>query len=781
MLNRILLFVFVATLSSHSLFSQWSIRHVYPECYTLNDIDVHSTSSHGIAVGEYGAYKIIAGSDTTGMDHFTWTSSRIQTDFNLYAAKMISADVIIVAGDKGTMFKSNDYGKTWKSVSVPTKEQIRSVDFLGLRRGIAVTNNGTVLTTQDGGDTWLANKQILDEKLERVRCVNDTTWIAVGECSSNYATLFLSRNGIDWVKYIDNNLMSPRLNDIVVAKPIGNTIPVIYVAGDHWAVLKSTDFGKTWEQMVISNLDAQQNSEYLSYGFSMGVNGQFGVFQSGDPEGWGYTVALFTTNGGVTWTNYRNGLMAAPADGMYNYQFYSDSGFVACGYFGEISEVKYEYVSYYSRYDYNYAYNMVASPIIHTIQKFDDDRFGIIASYSGRVSCAISEDKGLSWKRFFPIGDKLQWTITNIQSPDLKTIIVTADSTNTQQTSSNTWVTRAYAHIARSVDGGNTWELKRMDSTSTWFNQKTFFKMFDSNNGLLIPFGHYIYSTSDGGATWNKKPYSIQGAIYSNCVRVNSMKEYEVVIYDTTAKINRYIKTTDAGDTWTNLDYNTDAQTRGIVTKGIDGTLSVVSSYNDKPNSIANDSIWISRDNGTTWKLQYEHSYPITEKFYSPYFRHTVGISGKYGFYGTRGKGLFTIDSGKTWTADTNFLHLWSRYCGPVDMECSSPSTFLMASGDYIVFEYDASKIVSDVYEPPVQKDSRISLQTTNINDVLTGTSTVDISLILYSLDGKEVWNGKIDAGNTFQISTRSFPSGVYVLTATHNSSTSSTTINIVH
>lgn len=102
--------------------------------------------------------------------------------FLLTAAR--AGNRLVVAGERGILFLSDDNGQSWRQAVVPVGVSITAVRFATPRRGWAVGHYGIVLQTEDGGETWrkqldgIAAAQLLLEDALR-RAGNDRSDEAV--------------------------------------------------------------------------------------------------------------------------------------------------------------------------------------------------------------------------------------------------------------------------------------------------------------------------------------------------------------------------------------------------------------------------------------------------------------------------------------------------------------------------------------------------------------------------------------------------------------------------
>lgn len=84
----------------------------------------------------------------------TWTQKTSPSNNWLLDVAMPSDSCIFIAGGFGTMLKSRDGGNTWTTQTTNTQEWLTSVAFMDDSFGIATGNHGVILRTQDSGNTW---------------------------------------------------------------------------------------------------------------------------------------------------------------------------------------------------------------------------------------------------------------------------------------------------------------------------------------------------------------------------------------------------------------------------------------------------------------------------------------------------------------------------------------------------------------------------------------------------------------------------------------------------
>ncbi len=186
-------------------------------------------------------------------------------------------DRIWAVGYWGTVLRSEDAGQTWTAVQTPTHTTLYGVSFADDRHGWAVGARGAVLRTTDGGASWT---------LQTVRLTDD-------EGSA---------------RALDTHLFG-----VAAVSPAA-----AWAVGDLGAVVRSEDGGETWRRVPMPFLADGQVQDRI-----------FNAVRFSDPaRGWivgEFGTTLRTSDGGQTWTGRRDFVDAvedlylfdvSPADGQ---------------------------------------------------------------------------------------------------------------------------------------------------------------------------------------------------------------------------------------------------------------------------------------------------------------------------------------------------------------------------------------------------------------------------------------------------------------------------------
>jgi photosystem II stability/assembly factor-like uncharacterized protein len=177
-----------------------------------------------------------------------------------------------IAGD-GTLLKTEDGGETWKSFPQHENWRDPKIDFVSETIGWCVRsywdktenmNKNTIIKTLDGGQTWFIQKEFKNNSHSRfvsgtIYAVNDSNVYAVGD-----VILKTSDGGTSWVD-VSPNMINRQLNSIwffnndtgIVSGRFndGNTVNGI--------LLRTIDGGMNWEEKNISDFDNISDLQFI--------------------------------------------------------------------------------------------------------------------------------------------------------------------------------------------------------------------------------------------------------------------------------------------------------------------------------------------------------------------------------------------------------------------------------------------------------------------------------------------------------------------------------------
>ena len=183
----------------------------------------------------------------------------------------IAGNRIVITGQHGLIAYSDDEGKTWHQARVPVDVLLTAVAFANAKDGWAVGHMGVVLHTIDGGETW--QKQIDG------RQVDDLEVAAAQTADPALPTAALAARRAE----VFENMGPDRPFLAVLAQTPQQAI----VVGAYRMALRTTDGGKTWDDISLNILDPLSHNLYgiTQIGNSIFIGAETGVAFSSTDDG----------------------------------------------------------------------------------------------------------------------------------------------------------------------------------------------------------------------------------------------------------------------------------------------------------------------------------------------------------------------------------------------------------------------------------------------------------------------------------------------------------------
>ena len=231
---------------------------------------------------------------------------------SIRAIQAISADHLVYAGSNGTIGSTKDAGNSWKVAKIVYQDTIvphfRSLAFNGKYMHALSVGNPALLYRVSDDETTLVYTEYHEKVFyDSLHFFEDQLHgIAVGDPTENCASILITQNGGATWKKLDCNLL-PMFEDGEAffaasntnIKTIGSTV-WIASGGKKARVLKSTDFGNTWEIFDTPIVQGVGPQGIYSLDFYDQMNG---IILGGDYSKPTENTAnkAVTTDGGRTW------------------------------------------------------------------------------------------------------------------------------------------------------------------------------------------------------------------------------------------------------------------------------------------------------------------------------------------------------------------------------------------------------------------------------------------------------------------------------------------------
>ncbi len=241
-----------------------------PWLYTVNFID----SLNGWAAGEKGI--IMHTSD--GCKTWDVGMSPSGNSQSLHSIGLLSSSVIIIAGEGGTILRSQDNGGTWAVISGSgTNKKLRAVYSIDPTTAWAAGDNGIILKTTDGGDYWVTQESWFTGFLNDIFFVDGSHGWTVGSFGEVVGT---TNGGLTWVK------QSSGTSEELITVCFPDTLHG-WAAGKNGTIVNTSNGGSDWSGQSSGTSDQLNALFFTSHltGWAVGNNG----------------AILKTTNGGIDW------------------------------------------------------------------------------------------------------------------------------------------------------------------------------------------------------------------------------------------------------------------------------------------------------------------------------------------------------------------------------------------------------------------------------------------------------------------------------------------------
>jgi photosystem II stability/assembly factor-like uncharacterized protein len=169
-----------------------------------------------------------------------------------------------ICGNNGLVLGTTNGGQTWSVLFIDTKRNLNGIFFATQAIGWVVGDNGIIARTSTSGSRWTLLTTGTSENLKSVHAISQLIAWAVGASG----TILKTVNGINWTSQISgviSDLNKVHFHDQLVG----------WAVGTNGTILKTTDGGSNW-MLQSSGTTQTLNSVYfydLNYGFAVGNNG----------------------------------------------------------------------------------------------------------------------------------------------------------------------------------------------------------------------------------------------------------------------------------------------------------------------------------------------------------------------------------------------------------------------------------------------------------------------------------------------------------------------------
>ena len=180
-----------------------------------------------------------------------WSSSYPSAGLPINSAAITKPGNIVIGGggiQSGNslqlMFHSSDYGTTWvENQADGLAEQNNSIAFADSLNGFGVGPGGRIISTQDGGNSWINPVYPFARDWKKIVNVSSLTYYVVGGINDSVQTVFKTIDGaVHW--NIVRDTAGPGLNAAYFFNDLAGC-----AVGDSGVIITTTDGGITWAKI----------------------------------------------------------------------------------------------------------------------------------------------------------------------------------------------------------------------------------------------------------------------------------------------------------------------------------------------------------------------------------------------------------------------------------------------------------------------------------------------------------------------------------------------------
>ncbi len=160
---------------------------------------------------------------------------------------------LVAVGDRGLVLLSDDDGKSYRQArAVPTRVTLTSVSFADATHGWAAGHWGTILRTDDGGESWTLQRDDRDndQPLHTIWFKDGAHGIAAGLFSLLLTT---DDGGKSWVPGKLPVAPGAKRADLNLFRLFPDRQGNVLLAGEQGSVYRSADLGHSWQLLATGN------------------------------------------------------------------------------------------------------------------------------------------------------------------------------------------------------------------------------------------------------------------------------------------------------------------------------------------------------------------------------------------------------------------------------------------------------------------------------------------------------------------------------------------------
>jgi photosystem II stability/assembly factor-like uncharacterized protein len=155
-----------------------------------------------------------------------------------------AGDRLVAVGERGFALLSDDSGKSWRAVGTPVSRTLTAVAFENAKVGVAVGHGGSLVRTEDGGDTWteIPMEEAAPDSLLGVTSLGGGKYAAYGAFGLYFNS---TDDGKTWTRRtVISEDFDRHISEVIVGH-----YGVLGMVGESGTLARSTDMGETWTEV----------------------------------------------------------------------------------------------------------------------------------------------------------------------------------------------------------------------------------------------------------------------------------------------------------------------------------------------------------------------------------------------------------------------------------------------------------------------------------------------------------------------------------------------------
>ena len=188
----------------------------------------------------------------------SWTLQSSGVDARLRGVSASSARVVWASGNAGTVIRSEDAGQTWHRLTIPDSDKLdfRDIDALDDRTAIVLSigpgDASRIYKTSDAGQSWTLQFRNQDPKAfyDAIAFADSRRGFAFSDSIEKTFVILQTHDGGSTWNRVPPSRLPPALADEGAYAASGTNVVVrgelVWIATNASRVLRSTDAGRSW-------------------------------------------------------------------------------------------------------------------------------------------------------------------------------------------------------------------------------------------------------------------------------------------------------------------------------------------------------------------------------------------------------------------------------------------------------------------------------------------------------------------------------------------------------